>query len=406
MGKYSSLRYFWILLAVFTAGVGMYEVDANSYPESWSGAVQADLEPESLGGVGECGGPQSYPVSAEFEQQVVELVNQERQGLGLAPLKMTDLLNSSARYHSADMVLDGYFEHDSYDQIAGSLSWVCPWYQRITSYYSGWTTLGENIALGQTTPTEVVEDWMDSPSHRENILNAAYAEIGVGYYLGGMQVPYWVQDFGRREGYYPLVINGEAPGTGSHLVRVYIYGDWKQMRLRNNDGDWTAWMPFEREFDWELAYGLGEQSISAELINSGSSASASDTIILNQDNRAVLSGLPVSINYVLTTPDGMVFPSQFLLTPANLNQDVRLTWTVSEASDWFIVSPTNGSTPDYFLIHLNENTAGFTAGVYADTFIVAAIDPEGTEQSPQTVTVNLVVVDYVVQSLFIPFVSR
>lgn len=44
---------------------------------------------------------------------------------------------------------------------------------------------GENIALGQTTPEQVVEAWMNSEGHRENILNQSYTHIGVGYVSDG-----------------------------------------------------------------------------------------------------------------------------------------------------------------------------------------------------------------------------
>lgn len=49
---------------------------------------------------------------------------------------------------------------------------------------------GENIAMGQKTAKEVVNEWMNSPGHKANILNAKYGLIGVGYYNG-----YWVQEF-------------------------------------------------------------------------------------------------------------------------------------------------------------------------------------------------------------------
>jgi uncharacterized protein YkwD len=53
-------------------------------------------------------------------------------------------------------------------------------------------TAGENIAMGQRTPEEVVKAWMDSPGHRANILNNTYTHIGVGY-VEGKNV--WTQMF-------------------------------------------------------------------------------------------------------------------------------------------------------------------------------------------------------------------
>ena len=51
---------------------------------------------------------------------------------------------------------------------------------------------GENIAMGQTTPEQVVQAWMNSPGHRENIMNSSFTHIGVGYVASGN---YWTQMF-------------------------------------------------------------------------------------------------------------------------------------------------------------------------------------------------------------------
>ncbi|MGL5944276.1 MAG: CAP domain-containing protein [Waterburya sp.] len=55
-----------------------------------------------------------------------------------------------------------------------------------------YSNLGENVAQGQTTPTDVLDSWMNSSGHRENILNPNFTEIGVGY-----ENNYWTQVFGR-----------------------------------------------------------------------------------------------------------------------------------------------------------------------------------------------------------------
>lgn len=56
------------------------------------------------------------------------------------------------------------------------------------------TFAGENIAYGQDTPAEVMNDWMESESHRKNILNSRYEEIGVACYKQN-GIYYWVQVF-------------------------------------------------------------------------------------------------------------------------------------------------------------------------------------------------------------------
>lgn len=60
-----------------------------------------------------------------------------------------------------------------------------------------YTAAGENIAMGQRTPADVMNGWMNSSGHRANILNSSYTEIGVGYVTGSNGQTYWVQHFIR-----------------------------------------------------------------------------------------------------------------------------------------------------------------------------------------------------------------
>ncbi|NDJ16071.1 hypothetical protein GS601_02015 [Myxacorys almedinensis A] len=118
-----------------------------------------------------------------FEQQVVELTNQERIGRGLTPLAINLTLNNVAEQHSQDMLAQNYFSHQGKD---GSLPW-----ERMQGQGYAYSRAAENIAFGQTTPQQVVSDWMNSPGHRKNILDPNLQDIGVGYYNG-----YWTQNFG------------------------------------------------------------------------------------------------------------------------------------------------------------------------------------------------------------------
>lgn len=64
---------------------------------------------------------------------------------------------------------------------------------RITRAGYTWSTYGENVAYGYSTPEKVMEGWMNSQGHRENILNCSFKEIGIGLAQPGN---YWTQDFG------------------------------------------------------------------------------------------------------------------------------------------------------------------------------------------------------------------
>lgn len=120
----------------------------------------------------------------QFEQQVFELTNQERAKNGLQPLQVDYELSKVAREKSRDMQVNNYFDHNS--PTYGSP------FDMMRSYGIDYRTAGENIAMGQRTPQEVVNAWMNSPGHRANILNGDFTHIGVGYVEQGN---YWTQQF-------------------------------------------------------------------------------------------------------------------------------------------------------------------------------------------------------------------
>jgi len=131
---------------------------------------------------------------ADFESEVIDLVNVERAAAGLAPLSYDADLADAARGHSEDMGWQDYFSHTSLDgRTAGD---------RIEDAGYTWNAYGENIAAGQPTPEDVIDGWMSSPGHRANILEPNFCDIGVGYaYVAASTYRhYWTQDFGRQSG--------------------------------------------------------------------------------------------------------------------------------------------------------------------------------------------------------------
>lgn len=125
-----------------------------------------------------------------IEKQVIELVNQERAKNGLKPLKANWELSRVARFKSNDMRDRNYFSHDS--PTYGSP------FTMIKAFGISYRAAGENIAAGQTTAWEVMQSWLKSPGHRQNVLNAGFTEIGVGYSSGGSYRTYWTQMFIQR----------------------------------------------------------------------------------------------------------------------------------------------------------------------------------------------------------------
>jgi uncharacterized YkwD family protein len=122
-----------------------------------------------------------------LELRVVELVNKERVSRGLQPLANNWQLQRVARYKSADMLNKKYFSHTS--PTYGSP------FNMMENFGITFSSAGENIAMGQRTPEEVVNAWMNSPGHRANILSPTYTQIGVGYAKGSTGMTYWTQMF-------------------------------------------------------------------------------------------------------------------------------------------------------------------------------------------------------------------
>ena len=121
------------------------------------------------------------------EEEVLTLVNQERSKIGLKPLQMDWELARVARMKSQDMAQKNYFSHTS--PTYGSP------FDMMKQFGINFRTAGENIASGQQTPKEVMESWMNSQGHRENILKPDYTHLGVGYYRGGSYGHMWTQMF-------------------------------------------------------------------------------------------------------------------------------------------------------------------------------------------------------------------
>ncbi|MCM3748253.1 CAP domain-containing protein [Paenibacillus pasadenensis] len=125
--------------------------------------------------------PTTAPIG-DFEQQVVSLVNQERAKQGLGALSSDAELAKVADVKAKDMYDNNYFDHNS--PTYGSP------FDMMKSFGVSYNYAGENIAKGQRTAEQVMNDWMNSPGHRANIMNGNYTKIGVAYYNG-----VWVQMF-------------------------------------------------------------------------------------------------------------------------------------------------------------------------------------------------------------------
>lgn len=128
--------------------------------------------------------------NATFESEVTRLCNIERAKVGVAPLVNSPELNGAAAVRATEQLQ--LFSHTRPDDSA----WSTIFAERQIPVTGA---CGENIAAGYSTPAEVVDGWMHSPGHRENILRPSFKRLGVGHAYKDSDplfyYDYWVQLF-------------------------------------------------------------------------------------------------------------------------------------------------------------------------------------------------------------------
>jgi uncharacterized protein YkwD len=183
--------------------------------------------PSGRSGVGaeeSCADSDMQPTAANLahaSEVIFCLMNAMRANAGLPALRQQDQLAAASVAHSQDMVDNKYFAHDSLDgrDVVARL--------KTASYIpaTGEWVIGENLAWGSgalATPKSLVNAWMNSPPHRENLLASDFREVGMGVVLGtpskdaanGVTV---TTDFGTRPDPEPAAgtSSAEDPGTSA-----------------------------------------------------------------------------------------------------------------------------------------------------------------------------------------------
>ncbi|MFD2802751.1 CAP domain-containing protein [Prauserella oleivorans] len=111
-------------------------------------------------------------------------MNRERASAGCAPVRVDSNLTSAAQAHSDDMATHNRLSHESSDGTSFD--------ERVESY--GYPDpAAENVAMGLSSADAVLQNWMTSETHRDNILDCDVTAIGVGVNSDGW---YWTLDFG------------------------------------------------------------------------------------------------------------------------------------------------------------------------------------------------------------------
>ena len=128
--------------------------------------------------------------AAVIQSELILLTNEERVQNNMQAVVENQLLDAAAQAKAADMAAKGYFAHTGPDGTP-------PW-QWITSVGYAYQTAGENLAVRFNYSSDVVRAWMESPTHRANIVKEKYTEIGIGVAEGvyeGRKATYVVQFF-------------------------------------------------------------------------------------------------------------------------------------------------------------------------------------------------------------------
>jgi hypothetical protein len=130
-------------------------------------------------------------VASVVSSVIIDLTNGDRAANDLSMLKVNPVLVAAAQAKADDMAAKGYFAHTAPD---GTDPWH--WFEQVGYKYA---YAGENLAIDFSDSLDVERAWMNSPTHRENILNGHFTEIGIATAVGmyqGRMTTFVVQEFG------------------------------------------------------------------------------------------------------------------------------------------------------------------------------------------------------------------
>jgi len=149
-----------------------------------------------------------------LQSVLIQDTNVNRLADNLPGLKINPLLTQAAQLKAEDMASKNYFSHTSPD---GLTPWY--WFQKVGYNYS---FAGENLAINFSDSQDAVNAWMNSPSHKANILNSNFTDIGIGISQGtyqNKQTIFIVQMFGRPSAEIgPRLEPNNSKGVGTNAA--------------------------------------------------------------------------------------------------------------------------------------------------------------------------------------------
>ncbi|WP_390910828.1 CAP domain-containing protein [Pseudosulfitobacter sp. SM2401] len=182
-------------------------------------------------------------LASTAEQQMLDLINEERAAVGVGALVLNTLLNDSSEDHSSWMIETDQFSHTGEDGSSATERMEAANYP----FEGSWSS-GENIAWQSERGDEGITDdvvdlhesLMESTGHRENILNANFTEIGIGIEEGdmdGWDAVVVTQNFASTDGDTSATVESgddSLSGTGSDDV---LTGGTADDEIKGGNGD-------------------------------------------------------------------------------------------------------------------------------------------------------------------------
>lgn len=150
-----------IAISIYMMPINVHGAEANINEKPDAAVACTEKEPTA-----------EEKASLQFKTELIKIVNAEREKTGVLPLSSSEELAKPADLRAAEINIS--FSHTR----PGGERWVTVF----DKYSLEYTRAGENLANGFKTPEAVMKAWMNSPSHRANILNPDYASIGIGYF--------------------------------------------------------------------------------------------------------------------------------------------------------------------------------------------------------------------------------
>ncbi|MBR2810844.1 MAG: Ig-like domain-containing protein, partial [Solobacterium sp.] len=279
-------------------------------------------------------------VDYDYANEVLKLVNEERQKVSAQPLVMDTKLLEGAMIRSGDISI--FDEHKRPD----GTSWNSLAQLRGAS--------AENIAYGYSTPAAVVNAWMNSEGHKANILNADYKAIGIGCFkvtsVSGADHYYWVQNFART-----VSASGSQEGQTERSFRAPVSGKYvtlgihpEQLTLQTEEIHQVAYHVINESVEnpvqcEDMVYTVSDNCVtisSAGLITALSTGtanvSAENTVDARLKAECSVTVIPVEVMAVTLDKTAVsLFPQETVqlnaaITPENA-ADKTLTWSSDNA---------------------------------------------------------------------------